>query len=1686
MSITELSVRKKLIACGIVMTSTVLGLLWYLSLGEYVQITSPNVNMTCDDSLCRYEVSFIALKDVNISSSSKWTENKINATIELRNVELNKSETLILKSKSFSLIKGNNYTWAFYIKGKKPTETIELKIFDRCPFVVGKNEMKNNIIRYMSNDNYSYVKIDDVSINNVIYIKGKIGTYINSTNNINRKIAFFSDGINTARFRYAPLYYEKCGTWKDIELKESEKRHNMTIPSSGRGKSFCFEIEMVASAIKNDVNISFGINTVHLSVTKISGGINITTNSSISGMSGSGISEYQMLNTTADVNSLFSYKFDQNGTNWNYNYGSDPYNTFMSIDSLTDADDITYLPDLTGACDSVEKKFNNHVMNVTCIRGTTSTSQLIFFGYPFNIQSVITGNGFQLGTLAGNGASPVYVNSDCRNSTIGTTGTFHCNMSNRFAMLIHKKTNTAMFEAIDTCTTGQSKCDVYAGGSAGYEYDNWGRGQTLTPNITHNFYYGFIALDVLGEENALLNKTYDEFFFHASSSFTTNASHKQIFSGKKIVYVNDTDYDGLVNISVIPNTLNNGTYFYINFPKVNMTDVYVNFSGENCTWGWNGNKYIPNTSCSFNNLIDIKRGDLDCFSSNCKMEENVTHFALMNYKFTNNNSKELKVSKNKFDFPVTPSVTIVSPQNITYKTRSILVNLTSVGSYTWFWNGSNNISYSSEINYTFQEGINTLNAYSNNSVGAIASSKVTFTVCLNPTIKINGSSAEQWFEQGSLINISFSGTTGCYYCLSIADLDDYQNMTCGTTSNSTLIHSLNQRSNFTTGKNISISLGGGIGYIPIDRYGEAGVIQINISGEIISTIFDSFSSYPYNYRASYFNDTDKKIFDTQGLYTGSPICNVSIPKSFTMTNSSFFVYLRTWDYLNSYYANNFTDETEKEVDVIYSNYTYGSPIVFTFENQTMYFNYTAPKNIKDANFSFKVSNPTKCWNFGSAKNTESNLSVFNYSINDWSFLYIISLTSLGQNLTKSFYIGNDSISNGIISIRIYSEHPCTKATIDSNPEPYYPNYLKMNDSDYSTCYGHDGQRTAFMKFCEGHMDYFYPNFSDGNTRIYNISLDVCDDGTWDKNISVNMTSNDYNSLLTGEYMIGSGNITNCVSSRCPSTDPCDVPFRFDTDFPGTLFFDLENSPTGGITGTSSTSNARDIFIAVMENETGSYVQRYNDIFLFGKIIGNKGYQDTFSSGLYEENISIPNTGGGELRYLNISSNGNYTLANVTITGFTNNFISTIPYQWHNNFRADKYYGFDGNMSTYTSEWTACYSGEATLYNQNFANFSIKGSVNSNITVTSKYSVSSIGASNWINVTIWAWNFSKSDWSLIQERKDTGAHVNITTFILFKDDFVANEKIVLYLLFHTYHNGYGGSGEECEMKKYFDSNISFSAVDIPDMLVDVGGDGVYEANATNVSTLVVNLNATLLNQLIGECTSGFCEVPVYFFSTFGGNFSLTSLMLNYTFNPITLPVSEFNTYLKENQWYFNLYNLTSTNLGISFFSLYGGTAEVKIHNASMKGSTNMTIISNHGNNLTWHNEWSNWTSKLPYTFMNKIRFYMNNLSVVNATPWYQTSTRPIINLTNKAGGNITFGIKQNETLPSCLNLSFDTGYPCSNHNYRINSSFTTLKTNVSSQSSIPVCLFIDAYNCSSRQYDFNIYFDSFCERCAYPW
>jgi hypothetical protein len=118
-----------------------------------------------------------------------------------------------------------------------------------------------------------------------------------------------------------------------------------------------------------------------------------------------------------------------------------------------------------------------------------------------------------------------------------------------------------------------------------------------------------------------------------------------------------------------------------------------------------------------------------------------------------------------------PILAIESPQNTTYDHSGILVNLTATDSNLetiWFYNDSDNVTYTIPVNVTYADGTYILYAWANDTMGHVVEENVTFTVDTTyPTISITFPTNDTYASTGVALNYIAADTNrdSCWYVL---------------------------------------------------------------------------------------------------------------------------------------------------------------------------------------------------------------------------------------------------------------------------------------------------------------------------------------------------------------------------------------------------------------------------------------------------------------------------------------------------------------------------------------------------------------------------------------------------------------------------------------------------------------------------------------------------------------------------------------------------------------------------------------------------------------------------------------------------------------------------------------------------------------------------------------------------------
>lgn len=284
--------------------------------------------------------------------------------------------------------------------------------------------------------------------------------------------------------------------------------------------------------------------------------------------------------------------------------------------------------------------------------------------------------------------------------------------------------------------------------------------------------------------------------------------------------------------------------------------------------------------------------------------------------------------------------------------------------------------------------------------------------------------------------------------------------------------------------------------------------------------------------------------------------------------------------------------------------------------------------------------------------------------------------------------------------------------------------------------------------------------------------------------------------------------------------------------------------------------------------------------------------------------------------------------------------------------------------------------------------------------------------------------------------------------------------------------------------------------------DTGESGtVVEWNFTGPltpwnATHLAFLNETLINNWLDDvCTPdgyGLCRVPITISTTSPGIINITQLVVNYTIgevNPVELNATAMQTYLT---------NLDgNVDVPITIESSTNGTVLVEDIRVFFNGSCNYTINASFYGNVnysastdslrTFKVEWSNFSRVLPYTYTDDLIFVPASVNDTNVTPWGQTSTVPIYNITSFARRNFTTALNMNETI-SCLNITASNDSTKDNGTV-LNTTYQQINTNISTNQSFGVWMWEDLDQCNAtayRKFVIRINTLACCSRCYPCW
>jgi len=239
-----------------------------------------------------------------------------------------------------------------------------------------------------------------------------------------------------------------------------------------------------------------------------------------------------------------------------------------------------------------------------------------------------------------------------------------------------------------------------------------------------------------------------------------------------------------------------------------------------------------------------------------------------------------------------------------------------------------------------------------------------------------------------------------------------------------------------------------------------------------------------------------------------------------------------------------------------------------------------------------------------------------------------------------------------------------------------------------------------------------------------------------------------------------------------------------------------------------------------------------------------------------------------------------------------------------------------------------------------------------------------------------------------------------------------------------------SGYTMNIPVIYDISLQTQSSNVSNVTFDFGGDGIIEHTINgnfmpSNDTITVNLSsANLLNSFPGAPVVGHTySVPLVIGSDSAGIINIDNIDLEYNPNPIILDVLSFQNYLNTYGNAITIVPIILEASGINaivnitnlLFDYAGGneTIEILTHNADY--SINDTL------NITYY--YSRWDYEWVPNGVEWIYFAPNTPTSENVTPYGQTDTVPILNITNYGYGGLDAKLSiYQDGLSECVNTT----------------------------------------------------------------
>lgn len=345
--------------------------------------------------------------------------------------------------------------------------------------------------------------------------------------------------------------------------------------------------------------------------------------------------------------------------------------------------------------------------------------------------------------------------------------------------------------------------------------------------------------------------------------------------------------------------------------------------------------------------------------------------------------------------------------------------------------------------------------------------------------------------------------------------------------------------------------------------------------------------------------------------------------------------------------------------------------------------------------------------------------------------------------------------------------------------------------------------------------------------------------------------------------------------------------------------------------------------------------------------------------------------------------------------------------------------------------------------------------------------------------VYVWNHTSSAW--VHILNGTTSATAITNRTLLDDDFIGTNIRVKTIM-----------GDDVESMGYYEGKLTLWDEESPyDPYLEIGElDGDREWNYTGLLESTENSGDFVaeIEAYLTDCTldsDGVCQVPIYLKSYDIGGINLTNLEINFTIPApkIYLDVDLINDFLES--------SVNHTQIPIKIYSSENGTMELSTVRYDYKGGNKTYEVKIHSTDYSINETtdvtvyYSDWDYSMPSN-INSIRFYPWSVTAQSVQPFGQTSTTPILNITNYAYGGKDFDFTTliNST-ESCVNMTISNTNQKSDGAIMSADTWSTMFENSSYLESDGLWMWVDL-SCSYtdwRRWSPQYYFRACCDDCS---